>query len=68
MINTAMSAVNSYVLKDVASEIAEQSPDAVLIYAGHNEYLGIFGVGSHFSVWRPVTYPAVFVVVFTGHH
>ena len=54
VINTAMSAVNSYLLKDVASEIAEQSPDAVLIYAGHNEYLGIFGVGSQFQFGGPL--------------
>ncbi len=46
VINTAMSAVNSYALLDFADEIIEQQPDAVLIYAGHNEYLGILGVGS----------------------
>ena len=50
VINTAMSAVNSYMLLDFADEIIAQSPDAVLIYAGHNEYLGILGVGSNFVV------------------
>ena len=54
VVNTAMSAVNSYLLKDLAPEIAAQSPDAVLIYAGHNEYLGIFGVGSHFQFGGPL--------------
>lgn len=46
VINTALSAVNSYTLLDFADEIIALKPDAVLIYAGHNEYLGLLGVGS----------------------
>jgi tetratricopeptide (TPR) repeat protein len=46
VINTAMAAVTSYVLLDFADEIIAQQPDAVVIYAGHNEFLGIGGVGS----------------------
>lgn len=49
VINTAMAAVNSYTLLDLSDEIIEQQPDAVLIYAGHNEYLGILGVGSNYT-------------------
>lgn len=49
VLNTAMSAVNSYTLLDFSDEIIEQAPDAVLIYAGHNEYLGILGVGSNYT-------------------
>ena len=49
VINTAMSAVNTYTLLDFVDEIVAESPDAVLIYAGHNEFLGIMGVGSNFS-------------------
>lgn len=49
VISTAMSAVNTYTLLDFADEIIEQQPDAVLIYAGHNEYLGVLGVGSVLS-------------------
>lgn len=49
VVNTALSAVNSYTLLDFADEIIEQKPDAVLIYAGHNEYLGILGVGSAYT-------------------
>jgi len=41
-----MAAVTSYVLLDFADEIIAQQPDAVIIYTGHNEYLGIGGVGS----------------------
>jgi len=50
VINTAMSAINSYTLLDFVDEIIEQKPDAVLIYAGHNEFLGILGVGSNYTV------------------
>lgn len=46
VINTSMSAVNSFTLLDFADEIIAQSPDLVLIYAGHNEYYGALGVGS----------------------
>lgn len=49
VINTALSAVNSYTILDFVDEIIEQQPDAVLIYAGHNEYLGILGVGSAYT-------------------
>ena len=41
-----MSAVSSYTLLDFSDEIVDYQPDAILIYAGHNEYLGILGVGS----------------------
>jgi lysophospholipase L1-like esterase len=46
VISTAMAAVNSYALVDFAEEIIAQRPDAVMIYVGHNEFLGILGVGS----------------------
>lgn len=48
VVNTALSAVNSYTLLDLSDDILKISPDAVLIYAGHNEYLGILGVGSSY--------------------
>jgi len=46
VINTAITAVNSYTLLDLADEIALIRPDAVIIYTGHNEYYGALGVGS----------------------
>ena len=52
VITTAMTAVNSYTQMDFADEIIKQQPDAVLIYAGHNEYLGVLGVGSAVSAGR----------------
>jgi lysophospholipase L1-like esterase len=46
VINTAITAVNSYTLLDLADEITDIEPDAVIIYAGHNEYYGALGVAS----------------------
>lgn len=46
VISTAMAAVTSYTLLDFADEILAQQPDAIVIYTGHNEYLGVGGVGS----------------------
>jgi len=57
VVQTAMAAVNSYALIDFAPEILAQQPDAVVVYIGHNEYLGLLGVGSTLRVasWPWVT-------------
>ena len=52
VISTAMAAVNSYTLLDFVDEIIAIEPDAVLLYVGHNEYLGIFGAGSAITPQR----------------
>lgn len=49
VIQTAMAAVNSYTLLDFSDEILQLQPDAIVIYAGHNEYLGVMGVGSAYA-------------------
>ena len=63
VINTAMAAVNSFTLLDFVDEILEIEPDAVLIYAGHNEYYGALGAASTESVggsaWLVRTYLAL---------
>jgi tetratricopeptide (TPR) repeat protein len=46
IINLGLTAVSSYTLADFGQEIIRQKPDAILIYAGHNEYVGALGVGS----------------------
>ncbi|MCM5663891.1 tetratricopeptide repeat protein [Galbibacter mesophilus] len=46
IINLSITAVNSYTLRDFSEKILPYQPDAVLIYAGHNEYYGTLGVGS----------------------
>ena len=47
VVNVGISAISSYTLFDQVDEIIEQQPDAVLIYAGHNEFYGALGVGSN---------------------
>ncbi|RNC83717.1 MAG: hypothetical protein ED557_08010 [Balneola sp.] len=46
VVNLGMTAVNSYVIRDLSKRILPYEPDAVVIYAGHNEYYGSFGVGT----------------------
>jgi lysophospholipase L1-like esterase len=46
VINTGITAVCSYTLLDLADDIIMINPDAVIIYAGHNEYYGVLGIGS----------------------
>ena len=47
VVNTSISAINSITLKDYHDQVLKYEPDAILIYAGHNEYYGAFGVGSN---------------------
>lgn len=46
VVNIAMSAINSYALRDMLSGVLAQKPDLIILYAGHNEYYGALGVGS----------------------
>ncbi len=46
IINTAITAINSFSLLDYMNDILKEQPDAVLIYTGHNEFYGAFGIGS----------------------
>lgn len=43
VINAAMTAINSPVIADIASELRRLEPDAVIIYMGNNEVVGPFG-------------------------
>ncbi len=46
VVNAAFTAINSYALLDQADDVIAARPDAVLIYAGHNEYYGALGAAS----------------------
>lgn len=52
VINTSITAINSITIKDFAYQALKYDPDALLIYAGHNEYYGAFGVGSNETMSR----------------
>ena len=46
VVNLGMTAASSHVLRDLTPAVTRIEPDAVMIYAGHNEYYGAFGAGS----------------------
>ena len=52
IINLSLTAVNSYCLYDFSKQLIKYAPDAVLIYAGHNEYYGALGVASTSTIGR----------------
>lgn len=49
VINTAMTAINSHVILEIAEECARLEPDLVVLYMGNNEVVGPFGPGTVFS-------------------
>ena len=48
VINCGMTAINTFCLLDFMREIVAYDPDLVLIYAGHNEFIGPYGVTTPF--------------------
>ena len=52
VVNLGIAATNSYTIADLAPEVIAQHPDAILIYAGHNEYYGALGPLSGFDPKR----------------
>jgi tetratricopeptide (TPR) repeat protein len=53
MINTAMTAINSHVVAEIARECVRYEPDAFVIYMGNNEVVGPFGPGTIFTSGGP---------------
>ncbi len=49
IVNLYISAIRTYAVLDMAKELKKYEPDAVLIYAGQNEYHGSLGVASSSS-------------------
>jgi tetratricopeptide (TPR) repeat protein len=55
MVNTAITAINSFTLADFMPQILAQNPDAILFYDGHNEFYGAFGAGSNEAIFHSPT-------------
>ena len=53
VVNLGISATNSYSMWDMVDEIASEKPNAVLVYAGHNEYYGALGASSRRGSFAP---------------
>ncbi len=49
VVNTALTAINSHVVRDIAPECAEYDPDLFIVYLGNNEVVGPFGPASVFE-------------------
>jgi Flp pilus assembly protein TadD len=53
VVNAAMTAINSHVLREIARDCARQQPTAFLLYMGNNEVVGPYGPGTVFQRWSP---------------
>jgi tetratricopeptide (TPR) repeat protein len=53
MINTAMTAINSHVIREIARECDRYEPDVFVVYMGNNEVVGPFGPGTVFTRGAP---------------
>lgn len=49
VIDGTMTLINSHLLREIAAEAMKFSPDAVVIYAGNNEFIGPYGAASIFG-------------------
>ncbi len=48
VINCGITAINSFCLRDFTDELVKYEPDLLLVYAGHNEFVGPYGVTTPF--------------------
>ena len=53
VINAAMVAVNSHIVREIARECTEYEPDMIIVYLGNNEVVGPFGAGTVFGKRTP---------------
>jgi len=53
VVNGAMVAVNSHVVREIARDCAAHEPDLFVVYAGNNEVIGPFGPGTVFQRRSP---------------
>ncbi len=50
VINVGLAAVGSHVVLDFVKELVRYQPDLIIIYLGHNEFYGIYGLGSSIRI------------------
>ena len=53
VINVAVTAINSHVIREIAKDCADKQGDYWLVYMGHNEVVGPFGAGTVFGDQTP---------------
>jgi tetratricopeptide (TPR) repeat protein len=50
VINVGLSAIGTFVVQDFMDELLSYQPDLFIVYVGHNEFYGVYGVGSTLSL------------------
>jgi tetratricopeptide (TPR) repeat protein len=53
VVNAAMTAVNSHVVRVIARDCAAHEPDLFIVYMGNNEVVGPYGPGTAFAGYSP---------------
>ncbi|MEI6655338.1 MAG: tetratricopeptide repeat protein [Verrucomicrobiota bacterium] len=53
VVNAAMTAINSHVVREIARDCAAREPDLFVVYMGNNEVVGPYGPGTVFQRWSP---------------
>ena len=53
VVNAAMTAINSHVVREIAGDCAAHQPDLFVVYMGNNEVVGPYGPGTVFQRWSP---------------
>jgi tetratricopeptide (TPR) repeat protein len=51
VINAAMTAINSHVIREISRDLARIQPDVVILYIGNNEVVGPYGPGTVFHAY-----------------
>jgi len=49
VLNAAMTAINSHVIREIVRDLEKIQPDVVILYIGNNEVVGPFGPGTVFN-------------------
>ena len=62
VINTAMTAINSHVVLQIAEDCARCDPDLFIVYLGNNEVIGPYGGGNGYGLPR-ANLPAIRMVI-----
>jgi len=53
IVNTAMVAINSHVVLQIAKDCVKLEPDLFIVYLGNNEVVGPYGAGTVFQTFSP---------------
>ncbi len=53
VVDGAMTAINSHVVRQIAGDCAARQPDLFVVYMGNNEVVGPYGPGTIFQKWSP---------------